>query len=96
MSAATPISDAELVGLFAGLERTPLALAVSGGADVFGGVAANAAGEDRLDVGIGHDAEVGARLRGVIVAARRGEQRDARQKQGSHNVSLQPHATMAR
>lgn len=33
MSAATPISDAELVGLFVGLERTPLALAVSGGAD---------------------------------------------------------------
>lgn len=33
MSSAAPISDDELVSLFAGLESTPLALAVSGGAD---------------------------------------------------------------
>lgn len=33
MSIATPISDDELLALFAGLETTPLALAVSGGAD---------------------------------------------------------------
>lgn len=33
MSTAAPISDDELAGLFRGLERTPLALAVSGGAD---------------------------------------------------------------
>lgn len=33
MSASRPVSDDELAGLFAGLETTPLALAVSGGAD---------------------------------------------------------------
>lgn len=33
MNDSAPISDDELTGLFAGLERTPLALAVSGGAD---------------------------------------------------------------
>lgn len=33
MTAAEPITDEELLRLFAGMERTPLALAVSGGAD---------------------------------------------------------------